>query len=50
MEFIDTSSVSKWMSDKVGLCDECKLARENDQMLEDLKANSTNSTNSTEDY
>ncbi len=45
MEFVDTAPVTKWISDKLGLCKPCKEERETKKMISQLKAsNSTSAT------
>ena len=47
MEFVDTSIITKWLSNKFGICEECKIeAREKEELAQlaqsKLSSNSTN--------
>ena len=43
MEFVDTAPATKWISDKLGMCEACKEKRANEKILA-LLYNNMNST------
>ena len=38
MEFVDTDPATKWISDKLGMCDVCKAMKENERILSILNS------------